>query len=138
MSISQHFLRTFFIQKQILQLFSNYCLALWLFGKWILSKRVHIKLMKFTTGVNFINILRPNFLIQFFYQSQNITWKAFIQKRVRKTLMKLTAGEKKSKKCDYFLFLKAIQFQFLIQFIFSSSTRIIRHSYFIERKFHSV
>jgi len=39
----QHFMCTFFVWKQILQLFSNYRSALWLFGERILAKNVHIK-----------------------------------------------------------------------------------------------
>ncbi len=40
---NQHFTRAFFVQKQILQLFSNYRSTLWLFGKRILAKNACVK-----------------------------------------------------------------------------------------------
>jgi len=70
----QHFMRAFFVRKQIAQLFSNYRSAFRLFGKRILAKeRVHKMLMKLTPYVTNLLFYYYFVILNFFCRNENLS-----------------------------------------------------------------
>ncbi len=93
----QRFLRVFFVRTSFRQLFSSY---IWLGAKILFEKCEHLTLMKLTTSVNFVNVLRTSF-VPVDPKSTKRYWRldwiltllgAMCVKAVHRTLMKLRPG----------------------------------------------